>query len=60
MTVKIKKLRENAIIPKRATEFSAGADLYACIDEPVTIEVSLSKCLSPIWLLFCLQEAVWA
>ena len=40
MTVKIKKLRENAIIPKRATEFSAGADLYACIDEPVTIEPS--------------------
>ena len=37
MTVKVKKLRENAVIPKRATEFSAGADLYACIDEPVTI-----------------------
>ena len=30
-------MRENAVIPKRATEFSAGADLYACIDEPVTI-----------------------
>lgn len=40
MTVKIKKLRENAVIPKRATEFSAGTDLYACIDEPVTIEPS--------------------
>ena len=37
-TLKIKKLRENAIIPKRATEGSAGMDLYACIDEPVTIE----------------------
>ncbi len=37
MTVKVKKLRENAVMPKRATEFSAGADLYACIDEPVTI-----------------------
>lgn len=40
MTVKIKKLRDNAVIPKRATEFSAGADLYACIDQPVTIEPS--------------------
>ena len=40
MTVKIKKLRENAVVPKRATEFSAGADLYACIDEPVTIAPS--------------------
>ena len=37
-TLKIKKLSENAIIPKRATEGSAGMDLYACIDEPVTIE----------------------
>lgn len=36
-TIKIKKLRENAVIPCRATEGSAGADLYACIDEPVTI-----------------------
>ena len=37
-TLKIKKLRANAVIPKRATEGSAGMDLYACIEEPVTIE----------------------
>lgn len=36
-TVKIKKLSEKAVIPQRATEGSAGADLYACINEPVTI-----------------------
>lgn len=36
-TVKIKKLNENAVVPTRATEGSAGADLYACIAEPVTI-----------------------
>lgn len=35
--VKIKKLNENAIIPKYGSEFSAGADLYACMDEPVVI-----------------------
>lgn len=35
--LKIKKVRENAIIPKRATNGSAGVDLYACIDEPITI-----------------------
>lgn len=35
--LKIKKLRENAKIPLRATEGSAGMDLYACIDEPVTL-----------------------
>lgn len=37
MELKIKKVRENAKIPTRATEGSAGLDLYACIDEPVTL-----------------------
>jgi len=36
--LKIKKLNENAKIPFRATPGSAGMDLYACIDEPVTLE----------------------
>ena len=36
-TFKIKKLRENAKIPFRATAGSAGMDLYACIDEPLTL-----------------------
>ena len=35
--VKIKKLNSNAIIPTYGTEFSAGADLYACIEETTTI-----------------------
>lgn len=35
--VKIKKLNDNAILPTYGTEFSAGADLYACMDEPVTL-----------------------
>lgn len=36
-TLKIKKVRENAVIPHRATEGSAGLDLCACIDEPLTL-----------------------
>lgn len=36
-SLKIKKVKENAIIPKRATSGSAGVDLYACIDEPITV-----------------------
>ena len=35
--LKIKKAQENAVIPKRATEGSAGLDLCACIDEPLTL-----------------------
>ena len=35
--IKIKKLDPNATIPTYGTEFSAGADLYACMTEAVTI-----------------------
>lgn len=35
--VNIKKLNEKAIIPTYGTEFAAGCDLYACMDEDVTI-----------------------
>ena len=35
--LKVKKLNKNAKIPLRATKGSAGMDLYACIDEPMTI-----------------------
>lgn len=38
MTLKIKKLRENAQIPLRATNGSAGMDLHACIDKPITLK----------------------
>ena len=36
--LKIKKVKENAKVPHRATSGSAGLDLCACIDEPVTLE----------------------
>ena len=35
--VNIKKLDDRAVIPTYGTAFSAGADLYACMDGPVTI-----------------------
>lgn len=35
--VNIKKLNENAVIPTYGTEYAAGADLYACMEETVTI-----------------------
>jgi dUTP pyrophosphatase len=38
MKVNIKKLNDQAIMPTYGSEFSAGADLYACMEEPLTIE----------------------
>ncbi|MDE5771973.1 MAG: dUTP diphosphatase [Ruminococcus sp.] len=38
MKLKFKKLDEKAIIPSRATAGSAGLDIYACLDEPITLE----------------------
>ncbi|MBO4863251.1 MAG: dUTP diphosphatase [Eubacterium sp.] len=35
--VNICKLNPDAVIPTYGSDFSAGADLYACLDEPVTI-----------------------
>ena len=37
MRVNIKKLQENAIVPTYGTKYSAGADLYACLEEAATI-----------------------
>lgn len=37
MKVKIKKLNDNAKLPTYGSPYSAGADLYACIDEEITI-----------------------
>ena len=37
MEINIKKLDERAVVPLYATEYSAGMDLYAILDEEVTI-----------------------
>ena len=38
MELLVKKLKDNAIVPLRATDGSAGYDLSACIDEPMDIQ----------------------
>ena len=37
MQVNVKKLDENAVLPTYGSTNAAGADLYACIDAPLTI-----------------------
>ena len=37
MKVRIKKLSEKAVVPTYGTEYAAGADLYACLDEKIEI-----------------------
>lgn len=37
MKLMVKRLREGAVLPKRATEGSAGHDLYALLEEPVIV-----------------------
>ncbi len=44
MKVKIKKLKDNAIIPTRESASSAGYDLYACLDkDEIVIEPNTNK-----------------
>lgn len=38
VNINIKRLDERAVIPTLGSEFAAGSDLYACLDNPVTIE----------------------
>lgn len=36
--IRVKRLKENAIMPTYGSAEAAGADLYACLSEPVTIQ----------------------
>ena len=37
MELKVKLMREGARVPERGTPEAAGADLYACLDETLTV-----------------------
>lgn len=41
--LKVKKVRENAHIPCRATTGSAGHDLYACIEQDVVVKAGTTE-----------------
>ena len=46
MEVKVKKLRDDAVIPTHGSEYAAGYDLYACIDSELTILPHETKMIS--------------
>ena len=41
-TMRVKKLRENAIVPTYGSAEAAGADLYACLEGEVVIEPGMT------------------
>lgn len=53
--VKIKKLRANAQIPTYGSDFAAGADIYAAVDEAVSIAPGETKFI-PTGLAFQIPE----
>ena len=59
MEICIKKLSENAKLPTRATGGSAGADLYACLSESVTINPGELK-LIPTGVAIALPDSRYA
>ncbi len=40
--IRVKKLKENAILPTYGSAEAAGADLYACLAEPIVIDPGAS------------------
>ena len=57
--IKVKKLRENAVIPKIATSGSAAADLYASIEEPIKVPAR-GNAIIPIGIAIALPEGYGA
>ena len=47
-TINVKKINDKAILPTYGSEYAAGADLYACLDEPLTIKLP-GRAISQIW-----------
>ena len=45
-SIRVKMLREGARLPSYGTEQAAGADLYACLEEAVTIAPGETKFIS--------------
>ena len=58
MLLKIKKLSDNAVVPKAATGGSAGMDLYACLDSDVTLKPG-ERALIPTGIAIALESNLY-
>ncbi len=58
-SIEVKKLREDATLPTRGSAYSAGYDLYAAIDEPITIAPHTTEKIGT-GLAFALPEETFA
>lgn len=59
LELKVKKVNESAKIPTRATEGSAGFDLCACVEEPITLNKG-DKALIPTGIAIGLDDPHYA
>ncbi len=55
MNIDIVKLREDAVLPVYQTKGAAGADIHACIDEPITLQ-PLERKMIPTGLAMSIPE----
>lgn len=55
MKIEVKKLNENAKLPFRATDGSAGADLFACVEQVVVIQPG-ERVLIPTGIAFAIPD----
>lgn len=55
MKIDVVKLKPNAILPVYQTSGAAGADIHACIDEPITLQ-PLERRMIPTGLAMAIPE----
>lgn len=55
MNIDVKKLHEDAILPEYQTAGAAGADIHACIDEPIILQ-PLERRMIPTGLAMSIPE----
>lgn len=56
--LQVKKLHPNAKLPTKGSEFAAGYDMYACLDEPIVIKAR-SRSVVPLQIAVTIPEGFY-